>query len=221
MRLDEYKIRQFVKAHWFVVLLGLISTLGTLAVIGTFFFENYRALLSELRSNGIIGFITLLFSERLESLYTFLSIAALIGNLSKQYSNEKEAYLSRVPKFYVKVNEAREAAPYIEISIDNISGFPFSNLACESSPSPKSLQENKNAKFLLNVPRAKNDNPPFERREDVCQPEGELINGLYPKELHVVITDAKGTIWNFKCPGEITDAGVSYPMREYRYSIER
>ena len=102
MRLNDYRIGQFIKANWVSVFLGIVSSLGTLAVLGTFFFENYEALLSELNNNGIIGFITLLFSERLESFYTFLCIMALIGNFSKLYTNEKEAYLARVPAFNVK-----------------------------------------------------------------------------------------------------------------------
>lgn len=221
MRLNDYRIGQFIKANWVSVFLGIVSSLGTLAVLGTFFFENYEALLSELNNNGIIGFITLLFSERLESFYTLLCIMALIGNFSKLYTNEKEAYLARVPAFNVKIGEAREAAPYIEISIDNNSSFSFANIACESNSSPRSLQEKKNATFLLDVPRATSDNPPFERREEMCQPTGELISDLYPKVLHIAITDAKGTVWNFECPAEVADTGISYPIREYRYSIEK
>lgn len=221
MRLNDYRIGQFIKAHWVTVFLGLISSFGTLAALGSFFFKNYEALLSELNTNGIVGFITLLFSGRLESFYTLLCIMALIGNFSKLYTNEKEAYLTRVPAFNVKIGEAREAAPYIEINIDNNSSFTFANIACESNSSPRSLQENKNAKFLLDVPRATSDNPPCGRREEICQPAGELINDLYPKVLHIVITDAKGTVWNFECPAKVTDTGISYPIREYRYSIEK
>lgn len=221
MRLDDYRIGQFIKAHWVSVFFGLVSSLGTLAVLGAFLFENYETLLSELKNNGIIGFITLLFSGRLESFYTLLCTMALIGNLSKLYTIEKEAYLAHVPAFNVIIGEARGAAPYIEISIDNNSGFSFANIACESNSSPRSLQENKNAKFLLDVPRATNDNPPSERWEEICQPAGELINDLYPKVLHIAITDAKGTVWNFECPAEVADTGISYPIREYRYSIEK
>lgn len=205
----KYRFTEFARKHWFITVLVVAVLVCTISIIASFLMDNCQGMFFYLQNGDFKSLIHQIFAGRLDDLNAILAIPGfLLTYTSLFYSESKEA-MRVVPRISVSVREAYESAPYIEVKIHNESDYPLSHILYGENEICHRLPEGESTMFLLDVPRAKNDTPPY--GQILCTPEEQLIDELYPKKLTFALEDTRGKQWTIASEMERMGDIISYP----------
>lgn len=215
----KYRFTEFARKYWIETVLVVVVLVCTISIIASFLMDNCQSMFFYLQNGDFKSLIHQIFAGRLDNLNAILAILGFLSTYKSLFNSESKEAMRLVPHISVSVREAHESAPYINVEIHNESDYPLSHILYGENEICQRLPESESTMFLLDVPRAKNDTPPY--GQIICTPEEQLIDELYPEKLTFALEDARGKQWTIASTMERMGDIISYPKHNQIVSQSR